>query len=167
MSEEIQHLNEQIKKARSEQKSLQSDWESLLKKEASLKQELEILEAKKNRRPIIVLEYAGCGSSYEFIYDLLRHYPKFASKTKRDDDGSEEVLEAVSELGIREPKIYRVCGVNTNYCVADTAYGLSRLTQADIILNLNACHASEWDMDLGTLGRTKLMGNFHYSGMYL
>lgn len=91
---------------------------------------------------IVVLEYHGCGSTSERISYLLRSYPKVATISKSKNDGSVEFIEICDFYGFSMKKIF-VCGVFTEYCVAETVRGLRhRLPHSRIAVVLKATNGS-------------------------
>lgn len=81
--------------------------------------------ARYQRRPIVLIEYAGQGPSSDEVRDALANYPRMTKRRKRRDDGSKQVIEALEELGAIQNQV-QLCGVNWTACVADTAQGLLR-----------------------------------------
>lgn len=83
----------------------------------------EIVETKARNGAIIIVEYAGCDSTHQGILNLLAGYRDKARVIKRDDDGSAEILSVLRRRGFYGGHL-RVCGVNTDCCVAATVDGL-------------------------------------------
>jgi len=99
----------------------------------------EIMLAKQQNSPIVLLEYEGCGKSHEGFSNLLRNYPWKTRVKKTDDDGSAEVIKALRRRGFSNDKL-RLCGVNTDACVYATAEGLlKKLSDSQIEVVKNAC----------------------------
>jgi nicotinamidase-related amidase len=101
----------------------------------------EIIEAKSNHGSIIFLEYNSCFPTLKGLLNLARGYKKKYRLTKDDDDGSLEIFNHVKRHGdsinIQE---FRVCGVNTDYCVLETVSGmLNKLPDSKIKLVKDAC----------------------------
>ena len=91
---------------------------------------------------IVVLEYSGCGGTSERICNLLRHYRKAAFVTKAKNDGSTEFIETCDFYGFSTSKIF-VCGVFTEYCVAQTVRGLrTKLPYSRIAVVLKATNGA-------------------------
>ena len=76
---------------------------------------------RKIESPIAVVEYKSAGETYHPVLSALEGYNKTYRITKDQDDGSEEV--ALALRGVLSKRIV-MCGVNTCFCVSDTAYGL-------------------------------------------
>lgn len=99
----------------------------------------EILDARQNKRAIILLEYEGCGRSHEGFADLLKNYPHKARIKKGDDDGSLEVIRTLRRRGF-SGKYLRICGVNADCCVCATVLGLlAKLGDTRIEVVKKAC----------------------------
>ena len=109
----------------------------------------EIMKAMINHHAIVIVEYEGSGSSHKAFYDLLKDYPFVSRLTKKCDDGSGEIVTRLKRRGFPVNQI-RVCGVNTDCCVASTVYGLLwRLKTSKIELVKSACNANrkiDWDL---------------------
>ena len=104
----------------------------------------EILEAKRNKWPIVVVEYRGgfnLAETHQGLRSLLKGYSKKARIGKDDDDGSMEVVRAIRRRKFNE-KTLRICGVNTDCCVAATVNGLLGRSQANLQIVKDACG---WD----------------------
>lgn len=82
-----------------------------------------IRTAKKNRWPIVVVEYRGYGYTINPIVAELGKYKKVKVVTKRYDDGSDKLAPVLKSL-----KIHRVVytGCNSDACVLDTVSGMLR-----------------------------------------
>jgi nicotinamidase-related amidase len=83
----------------------------------------EILEARRQKRAVILLEYDGCGRSHEGFANLLKNYPRKARIRKKDDDGSLEVIRTLRRRAFPDTRL-RICGVNADCCVCATVWGL-------------------------------------------
>lgn len=95
----------------------------------------------RSRRWVIVVEYAGCGSTYDTIINKLSGYSKSIIVTKMNNDGSKEVLAACLDNKIR-PDTFILCGVYTTMCVHDTAVGLSERGK-NVLVRIDACSCTE------------------------
>lgn len=115
----------------------------------------EILQAIKDNSPIIFLEWEGYPPTLDdLILPVKDQYQNYYVKTKVTDDGSAQV-ESLVYLN-RLPKNFKVCGVNTDCCVAATVRGLtSRFEMAIIDVIADACD-SDWN-HLAGLDRMKKM----------
>jgi len=103
----------------------------------------EIDRAIRYRSYICLLEYEGHGDTLEIISDRCKYYDKLFKCVKCSDDGSIDILDKMNELGINYNRIvnYRICGINTSYCVKETAQGLAiMLPKSNIKIVLNACN---------------------------
>lgn len=83
----------------------------------------EIYRAKCRRTYIVVLEYAGSGPTHKLIRTAIGNYGKAVTVIKMSDDGSAEAMQAAKDEGFYG-RYWRVCGVNTDACVAETVAGL-------------------------------------------
>lgn len=98
-----------------------------------------VKKAKKNKERIIYLEYEGAGPTLLNIAYHTEDYP-FLTKLKKDgNDGSDVILDYFGEV---RPSNLDICGVNTGFCVKETALGLIKKTKPKIKVNLhlNACN---------------------------
>ena len=108
----------------------------------------EIEKAKKQRIGIVILEFSGYGPTHAKIKKALVRYSRVAVYQKCDDDGSVEARRAAKKRGF-DPDHWRVCGVNTDCCVAATVTGLlSKGCKVDVVCracNSDAGKAYSWD----------------------
>ena len=105
--------------------------------------EAEIRRAIENKQPIVVLEYAKYPATHERLLRLLEGYDKFVIETKRDDDGSTEVIEACL-FNSYSGEAFRVCGVNALGCVKATVLGIAdKLDESKIDVVKAACN-DDW-----------------------
>jgi len=111
---------------------LQAEWDTIV--DVIRKQ---ISKAKRNKMPIVVLEYDNSGPTTAKILRTIRGYELAARVKKYRNDGSSEVMETIGELmgGNWVPSEFRITGVNRAFCVADTVRGLSQ-EFPDSMLNL-------------------------------
>lgn len=109
----------------------------------------EILMAKQNNFPIMIVEYERSGRTHSGFDTILRGYRHKARIKKADDDGSQEIVRALLRRKFPQSHL-RICGVNTDACVSDTVYGLLlklHTTRIDVVKR--ACNTStpdfSWD----------------------
>ncbi|MBX9685047.1 MAG: isochorismatase family protein [Candidatus Obscuribacterales bacterium] len=100
-------------------------------------------------RPIVVLEYKKYPATNERLIALLAgRYDKYAIAVKKDDDGSEELIDACIEHEFPGGH-FRVCGVNTHWCVTSTVLGLAeKLDESLIEVVKAACNdedGNDWE----------------------
>ncbi len=89
---------------------------------------------------IIFLEFAGYEATHPELTDKL--HARAVVLEKHDDDGSKEVEQEV-RLNKR-PSTFKVCGINTDCCVAATVRGLTaRFPMSTIEVVADACD-SDW-----------------------
>lgn len=114
----------------------------------------EIGKARRSGNPIIVLEYADRGyglvqeRTHPLIQLALAGYDKVSTATKNADDGSWEVLSVQEEKGW-ETRNYRLCGVNTRYCVRETALGLGADFEVVVVESAVNCDSGRGYQDIG------------------
>jgi len=82
----------------------------------------EIYLAKNNNNHIIFLRYYSCGSITKSLRDATAHYKNISIITKNDMDGGKLVLNELSNIGKSN---LRICGINTEQCVLETAATIS------------------------------------------
>jgi nicotinamidase-related amidase len=106
----------------------------------------EILQAIKDNAPIVFLEWESYpGTLPDLMHPITENYlyKNYYVKTKVTDDGSFQVENVVREHSL--PKNFKVCGVNTDCCVAATVRGLTaRFSMATIDVIADACD-SDWN----------------------
>ena len=108
----------------------------------------EVSLAKRRKAGIVVVEYSGCGKTDRRIKKAIGRYHKVVWIKKGGDDGSRLILKAIGKKWSYSKKRIRLCGVNTGWCVFDTAVGLAnRLPESTIQMAEAACNdAVEADM---------------------
>ncbi len=81
------------------------------------------------REKIVIVEYRnslekyGFGSTFERIAARVRCYPHVVYVIKAQNDGSKEIAERLG-LDAERFEHFRFCGINTSFCVRETAEGL-------------------------------------------
>lgn len=86
---------------------------------------LQVKRARRAERPIILIRYVGCGPTVKEISSLVSDYELCAVRSKDQNSGSKEVVEALRELEV-DTKWLSVCGVNMSHCVQETIEGLTK-----------------------------------------
>ena len=84
----------------------------------------EISKAIDDRAYIIFVEFVSHGMTNKSLVKLTDSYSKTFFLRKTKNDGSKEILNLLRGFKIK-PRLVKVCGVNTSYCVRDTVSGLS------------------------------------------
>ncbi len=84
----------------------------------------EVANAKNLGSPIILLEYAGYGRTTDKILEIIGNYDNCYTITKRNDDGSKEVMKLMHKHHLPMKNIV-ICGGRTDCCVSSTIFGLS------------------------------------------
>lgn len=101
----------------------------------------EIIKAKKNKNPIILVEYSSQGNTIPSLVKLIKGYKRTWIAVKSGTDGSREVSNIINHYNL--PRNVRVCGVNTDACVQDTVEGLSKsyiISKVDVVRDAcNSC----------------------------
>lgn len=107
----------------------------------------QILYAKQQQWPIVILEYEGCGETHEALIKLLKNYRHKARIKKFDNDGSIEVIRCIRRRNFPHNRL-RVCGVNADCCVYETVEGLiNRLEFSQVELAKDACGTTNGKVD--------------------
>jgi len=107
----------------------------------------EIMVAKQNNHAIMIVEYARSGRTHVGFDELLKGYPHKARISKRDDDGSKEIVKALSRRNF-PMQILRVCGVNADCCVYQTVTGLiEKLNKTQVEVVKKACNTFTENFD--------------------
>lgn len=90
----------------------------------------EVKRARKNKNPIVIVEYESWGDTFPSVAKAIDDYKKVVYVRKNQNDGGEKVLEAIEEKGWSTRAI-RFCGVNRCYCVKQTVRTVVRKLPAD------------------------------------
>jgi nicotinamidase-related amidase len=94
----------------------------------------EIVVAKRKKWHIVFLEYFNCGSTLSEVKNTLGKYGKIGVAVKHEDNGAAHVARYCQRQN-HCPRLIRVCGVNANACVKETAAGLAEVYQnANIVV---------------------------------
>lgn len=107
----------------------------------------EIIETKLNHGSIIFLEYKNCFPTLNGLLNLAKGYRNKYRLRKEINDGSYEILKHLKRHRNRiNSEEFRVCGVNTDYCVLETVSGmLNKLPDSKIKLVKDACGTESSD----------------------
>lgn len=118
----------------------------------------EIIKAVEDNASIIFLEFEGYERTLpELMAPVQNAYGNYYVQLKGIDDGSLEVEETVRKHDL--PKIFRVCGINTDCCVAATVRGLTaRFPKSSIDVIADACD-SDWNHMRGINTMADMGGN--------
>lgn len=105
----------------------------------------EIKLAINRKAPIVFLEWDGCGPTLKDLLDAVKNYELGQRTIKYADDGSAATINLLRNMQLDPDSLdYRICGVNTDYCVASTVKGLrKRLKKSRIEVAWPACN-TEW-----------------------
>lgn len=102
----------------------------------------EILRAREEGRPIIIVEYDPheMGHTFESIASLIEGYDLADKIAKSNDDGSAEILKCCNDMGFPIAS-FRMCGVNSDACLLESIQGLvDKLPQCRISVPQDACN---------------------------
>lgn len=115
----------------------------------------EIRKAVEDDAYIIFLEFSGYESTHPELMENL--HKRVAVLEKSDDDGSKEVEKEIRRNKL--PTHFKVCGINTDCCVAATVRGLTaRFPMSRIEVVADACD-SDWYHLKGLEEMKRLQGN--------
>ncbi len=95
----------------------------------------EVEQARSQGRPVIIVEYGGYGLTYDSIMRVLTDplpYEHFVVLRKTRWSGADIALDYCLKQGWDTSK-YRVCGVNTFECVAETAEEFTVLSPDSLV----------------------------------
>ena len=97
-----------------------------------------INDFKRRHQPIFLVEfrYSWYGKTHKSILDVLQGYKRLIRVYKYDNDGSIQVIKAWKRAGLSLDKEFLICGVNASYCVRETAEGILKELQDDVIVRL-------------------------------
>lgn len=104
-----------------------------------------IKDAARNKIPVILVEFEGCGKTLLEIRRLL-YKNKHSVVIKNQNDGSDAVIRACTKLKIK-PTHFVICGLYYSACIKATANGLSKKApQSKITIIKDACNGEdpEW-----------------------
>lgn len=94
--------------------------------------------------PIILLEYLGYEKTHRHIVEASNNAPVLI---KNKDDGSPKIKNYLKKTGLK-PKEFFVCGINTDYCVKDTAVGLRHKTGQNVTVIEKCCNTGNGELDI-------------------
>ncbi len=99
--------------------------------------------AKRRRAGVVLVEYDDCGKTDDRIVNAIGNYDRAITIKKFSNDGSVVILKAIKRERFFSRRHLRLCGVNTAWCIYETAVGLSKkLPNATIQLAHGACNDS-------------------------
>lgn len=120
---------------------MQSTFEAANNKRVRNNCKREILQAIESNASIIFVEYIGEGPTIPSLVRLTDDYDRVFIVRKSTDDGSREVRKVIKDNKLPNRQI-KVCGVNTDCCVADTVWGLAhKIKSAKIEVIPEACNS--------------------------
>lgn len=104
--------------------------------------EQEIIRARERNQPIVVVEFDPheMGHTYPRLLRHIEGYSRAVVITKRGDDGSKELHEALVRHGFSVYSL-RLCGVNSDACVLETIQGfVVRVPSCRVTVPQDACN---------------------------
>ena len=97
--------------------------------------------AKQRNAGVVVVRYTHSGKTDDRITDALTGYDRVVKVNKSTNDGSKVIIKAIKRKHGFSKKRIRICGVNTGFCVYETAAGLAKkLPGVSIEMVENACN---------------------------
>lgn len=99
-----------------------------------------------HRGPICILEYEGNGKTYPCVLKACKGRRVFYCEKNRDDGGEVVALGTYRE-GLGHHRHYKICGVNTAYCVLSTASGILRERFDSTVTILESACRTQFDDD--------------------
>lgn len=104
----------------------------------------EIVLAINRQAPVVFLEWSGSGQTLDALLNMVKNYKWSSARIKYRDDGSDQLIKSLHEMSFNpEALSYRVCGVNTDYCVYATVAGIRKeLEKNRIEVAWPACNTS-------------------------
>ena len=108
---------------------------------------IKVVNRKKlNEEPVLLLQYKGCGPTHPAILAELDGYPYMRRVYKSCNCGAGPVKRILQEdFALSAPLTLQVCGVNTSYCVKQTAEKLVTYYGFDVEVVINACSCEDPD----------------------
>jgi nicotinamidase-related amidase len=101
----------------------------------------EIREAKRVGAAIIVVEMKSAGTTIPEVMNLVGDYEKSVLVEKLDTSGASEILEVIRRNDFLHMNRFRVTGVYTDVCVADTVNKLAQFDDLEIEVLAEGCYS--------------------------
>ena len=101
----------------------------------------EIREAKKANAAIIVVEMKNAGTTISEVMDLVGDYEKSVLVEKADTSGASEILDVIRRNDFLHRNRFRVTGVYTDVCVADTVNRLAKFEDLELEVLVEGCNS--------------------------
>jgi hypothetical protein len=118
----------------------------------------QIILAKRRQAPILLVEYHNEGSTLPDLKSKINGYKGCYTVTKKEDDGSTEILGFLAEFPRFVPT-WRVCGIHLDCCVWDTITGLkNNLKKTNIEIVRDGVHPNNFK------NKTKLLSTLKRKG---
>ncbi len=109
--------------------------------------------AKRRGAWIFFVEYSDSGKTHKYLTRLTEGYEKVRRVKKHHDDGSKEIKRAFKRIRV-EPQVLKICGVNTDCCVINTAKGLA--THFKVLIMLTCCGTGNYRRESYVVDAVKL-----------
>ncbi len=101
-----------------------------------------VKEAVKKKAFIIIAQYKGSGKTHINIINEIQNYPYKEYIWHNKNNKSKPIQEALVNRNILVREL-KVCGVNTEYCVAETIHGLAKKFHIPIKVIEKACNGTD------------------------
>lgn len=93
---------------------------------------------------IFFVEFENRGDTQPFLTDLVATYDKITYLIKNQNDGSDEIINELDYLNIPDKTPLYICGINTQFCVAETVEGMRyNLNENPITVICDGCHTND------------------------
>ena len=91
---------------------------------------------------VVIAQYKLCGDTHDAIRTALQHYPFAAYVWHNKNDKSPRIRDILQQRRVLV-RGFKVCGVNTEYCVFATVKGLSKKYYVSIKVIETACNGTD------------------------
>jgi nicotinamidase-related amidase len=106
----------------------------------------QIIVSIKRKEHILIVTYDRCGETDHRILNAVDGYKHVKYVTKKNDDGSPEIVKTLEKFTLTDKETIKVCGVNTWACVKQTYTGLAhKLPDSTIVVLENLCRGTEYN----------------------
>jgi len=113
----------------------------------------EIRLAIKKKADIVFVEFEHCGHTLSDLTNITVDYNKHYYVTKPIDDGSYDIMKLVRKKDLH--RNFRIVGVNTSYCIYETALGLMNYSR-NITVVADACNCHNHEFGINKLKELKI-----------
>lgn len=91
---------------------------------------------------VVIAQFKRCGNTHDAIRNALLHYPFAAYVWHNKNDKSPQIRDILQQRRVLV-RGFKVCGVNTEYCVFATVKGLSKKYYVSIKVIEAACNGTD------------------------